>query len=308
MKLSLTLSALNLISSEPQTALDAVPCDTFTHFDLSLNYFFKNGSDDYLRDSMADALAETAQRRKFEFVTSHAPYRYNACQSEESFEKQVEEIKAALKLCARFGIDRTTVHAGYGFSADRADMMQKNARYFRSLLPTAEACGVILMIENISEPIYNRPFVIETAENILELRRILGDHPLIGACWDTGHANMIALDQYENIINLRGILKGVHLQDNNGDRDDHMPPLMGNINFNDVVKGLIDIGYDGAFNLETHLLRPGKERPDYCCPFNGTAKVQPRLFASDADLVRYGVGVTYHLGRYIMAKHGLPIE
>ena len=47
-------------------------------------------------------------------------------------------------------------------------------------------------------------------------------------------------------------LKVLHINDNHaGFRDEHVLPYMGDIDWDDVVQGLTDIGYDGALNYET---------------------------------------------------------
>ena len=46
------------------------------------------------------------------------------------------------------------------------------------------------------------------------------------------------------------LLLTTHLQDNHGQRDDHMPPGMGTIDWNDVFQALNEINYERTFMLE----------------------------------------------------------
>ena len=69
---------------------------------------------------------------------------------------------------------------------------------------------------------------------------------------DINHSNI-----NENIIdvcnNCNGIISNVHISDNHGGWEDHLPPGEGILNFSAVHKALQRNGYTGPFNLEFHL-------------------------------------------------------
>ncbi len=75
----------------------------------------------------------------------------------------------------------------------------------------------------------------------------------IGACIDTGHANMVYKDQYEPIVKLGHRLHCTHINDNLGKDDLHLPPFSGNIKWESVMKALRDINYSGTLNLEISI-------------------------------------------------------
>lgn len=77
--------------------------------------------------------------------------------------------------------------------------------------------------------------------------------PRIGACLDTGHANMVYEDQYEPILKLGHRLHCTHINDNLGKDDLHLPPFSGTVKWESVIKGLREINYPGALNLEIGL-------------------------------------------------------
>ena len=76
------------------------------------------------------------------------------------------------------------------------------------------------------------------------------DH--LGVCLDTGHLNLRPGEsQYDFIKNCGSRLKALHIADNEGQTDQHMMPYgKGRVNWNDVIKGLTEVGYTGLFNLE----------------------------------------------------------
>ena len=74
----------------------------------------------------------------------------------------------------------------------------------------------------------------------------------IGICWDTGHANIDLEDQSAAISFLGNRIKCTHIHNNWGVRDDHAPPIYGNIEWNRVMPALAATDYDGPLTLETH--------------------------------------------------------
>ena len=66
------------------------------------------------------------------------------------------------------------------------------------------------------------------------------DHPLFGACWDTGHGHRQSLRQAPSIRLLGKWLKSLHIQDNNGLHDQHLLPYSGTIDWKEVVSALRD--------------------------------------------------------------------
>jgi sugar phosphate isomerase/epimerase len=93
------------------------------------------------------------------------------------------------------------------------------------------------------------------------LPHLIGGHPdefrwLIGqldrsvrVCLDTGHITLAHhWRQFLNIVD--GRLAHVHASDNNGHRDDHLPPGDGRIDWADIRHTLADVGFQGWIMLE----------------------------------------------------------
>ncbi len=80
------------------------------------------------------------------------------------------------------------------------------------------------------------------------------NHPLVGICWDTGHAQVSGHDQRAAIESLGSRLKALHIQENDGGSDDHLLPfatVRNGVKWHDVAQALGAIGYGGAFVFET---------------------------------------------------------
>ncbi len=73
--------------------------------------------------------------------------------------------------------------------------------------------------------------------------------PAIGVCLDTGHCHLGG-DNPTAIRTLGSRLITLHIHDNHGQRDEHIMPLDGTINWAAVVAALRATGYPGVFMYE----------------------------------------------------------
>lgn len=130
------------------------------------------------------------------------------------------------------------------------EILDFNISFYRRLLPVLEETGVGIALENVCYvPGFNRVFAI--AEELVQLVDAL-DHPLIGACWDTGHAHVMMVDQASAFRILGNRLKATHIHDNDGVKDLHLLPYQGTINWTELVGALKEIHYSGDFTYEAH--------------------------------------------------------
>ena len=75
----------------------------------------------------------------------------------------------------------------------------------------------------------------------------------MGVCWDTGHGNMHTESVYDEITALGDRLEALHVQDNFGERDNHLAPYMGTLDLDALMNALIDGGFaarGGYFTFE----------------------------------------------------------
>jgi sugar phosphate isomerase/epimerase len=71
----------------------------------------------------------------------------------------------------------------------------------------------------------------------------------VGACLDTGHA-YLSRELGVFIHKLSGHLNLVNVNDNRGDRDDHLPPSEGHIDWPWLIGELKRYNFDGTLILE----------------------------------------------------------
>jgi len=73
----------------------------------------------------------------------------------------------------------------------------------------------------------------------------------LGLCLDTGHLNMDGGNCADFVRQAEKKLKALHITDSIGNHDDHIfPHSAGNINWEEFVKALREVGYEGLFNFE----------------------------------------------------------
>ena len=71
-------------------------------------------------------------------------------------------------------------------------------------------------------------------------------------CLDTGHSNFFPQANLSDVVRQIGPeLKVLHVHDNMGDRDFHLWPTKGIIDWPSFVQALKDIDFQGVFSLET---------------------------------------------------------
>jgi sugar phosphate isomerase/epimerase len=73
----------------------------------------------------------------------------------------------------------------------------------------------------------------------------------VGVCMDAGHVNIGGTVKPSDAVRQAGkLLWSLHLNDNKGDGDFHLPPGKGNMDWVAVAEALQDLSYRGVLNLE----------------------------------------------------------
>ena len=193
-------------------------------------------------------------------IQSH-PYFYDLPISSEIREEKYEfAIKQAIIASGKLGARWCAIHprssVSGGFSPSKS--LEDNRKIFGEYLELAKKHGTGIAAENL--PIFPgiipiMPFYSSNFEDLQTLVDSFGDENL-GICWDTGHANMMCFDQAEAIKTLGTRIKCTHIHNNFRRTDDHLPPDSGNIPWDKVMAAFKEIGYQGAFTLETHCRYP----------------------------------------------------
>jgi sugar phosphate isomerase/epimerase len=219
-------------------------------------------SDDKAAYAWADQRAAWAKDAGLEWVQGHGPFFDMFGKDQEAMHSR-DLCRHALKVCGRLGIPWMVLHPDIfpgNFDAEHdAAMLKGNADFFRSLLDDCEKHNVGIAIENIYDHYAQKRGCQRYFAGIPEEQCDLIDelnHPLIGACWDTGHAHMNGQNQREGLVMLGDRLKAIHIQETRSgvDRDDHVLPYSIEdpaVDWDSVTSGLREINFPGPFTFES---------------------------------------------------------
>ncbi len=166
--------------------------------------------------------------------TGHLPYFNYAKKDAPNYDYYQEWMYKSLDATAELGIKWTVIHTN--------ETAEITADYIRPFCEFGNKRGVGIAIENSSR--------YSLDEMIGAIDILTGEGYKVGCCFDTGHANFAGLPQGETLRKIGDRLKMLHVHDNYGDRDAHQLPLAGNIDWNDTMRTLAQIGYTGDFNYE----------------------------------------------------------
>jgi sugar phosphate isomerase/epimerase len=148
-------------------------------------------------------------------------------------EAAVDEIKRCLELVDHVAVAYVVLHLGN--PRDKFTPVAFEHAY-AAVAQIRAFAGVDVMIENI-------PNDISTLERIEEFRTNsqLTD---IGICYDTGHGHLQeATPEFANI-------RTMHLHDNHREKDEHLWPFEGTLNWAALIEKLVVANYSGSYMFE----------------------------------------------------------
>ena len=272
----------------------------FTGIDLS---FFRENRPDS-RFLLPDWKEEVASLLRFRdetgvsFVQSHLPSA-DPLRDEGLLAKNIR----CVEVCGMLDIPLAVIHAGALPGMGKEEFFEANAAFVRKLLPTLEANNVTLCLENSASCYRKGYYYFFTGASLAEFCEYF-NHPLVQACWDTGHANLEG-PQYQQILDLGKHMKAIHFNDNYGVIDDHILPFMGTMNVDAVMHALQEIGFDGPMTLECDgQLRPANSGLSSRRPF----PTDTRLADPPLVVVKSHLRNSLETVRAVLEAYGIPAE
>ncbi len=143
----------------------------------------------------------------------------------------MDEFKRAIDVAEELPFPRMVLHMGG--SRETADPRKRDAAFssLEHLILHARHAGVTIAVENtlneMSQPAYLRAFVDETRLSGLRFN------------FDIGHAYLAEGPAEERVAKgfepLRDLTASVHLHDNRGEKDEHLPPYEGSIDWSGAI-------------------------------------------------------------------------
>ena len=210
-------------------------------------------------DDWTRSVRRTADAQGLSFTQLHAPI----------YRKFVETVESArltgmgfdsLRVAKLLGVpwvvwEPDTTPGEYG-AEFRREASRRNREFFDPFVEEAEKLGVGICLENCADRFAegwngSSHWIGAEPDDLCELvDSFSSDH--VGVCWDTGHAHVQGLDQWDALHIVGDRLKMLHIQDNDGRSDQHLLPFMGSIDWRKFMNALADIDYAGDFTYEVH--------------------------------------------------------
>lgn len=178
--------------------------------------------------------------------------------------KAVDRVKIWIERSTLLGCSVGIQHAStsrYGVDVEGLDnYLRQLGKSLEALLPLAENLHYTLAIENLP-PAGEGDRFMGRPEHFPRVQKEFG-HRHLGFCLDTGHALISAGPERANEFYEAMVprLVAYHLVDNAGDRDSHLAPGRGLVNWDKVFKGAAEIHFNRCLCIETP---PFAQGPDY---------------------------------------------
>jgi sugar phosphate isomerase/epimerase len=155
-------------------------------------------------------------------------------------------FSAACDVFAALGAELVNVHPDpITRTYPRAEAVAANAAAVAELADAADERGLRLMVENLG-----RSF-----GTVEELAPLFDADPRIGFHFDAGHANLSGRPVGELLDAFGERLVHVHVSDNLGVDDLHLPLGAGSVPWEEVLSALHGVGYDGTVTVEVFAQR-----------------------------------------------------
>jgi len=181
-------------------------------------------------------------------VTVHAPFAdLNPGALEPLvYEATERRYMQAIKAAEALGAYVIVYHPGYDrwkYSGNDHLWHEQNLRFWPSLITYAETIGCRIALENIYE---HRPDTLAKLLNEI-------DSPSFGHCFDVGHWNLFSESTMETWFDALGSRTiHLHLHDNHGRSDEHLPVCEGEIDFDELFTHVRTFPAPPSMTLEAH--------------------------------------------------------
>lgn len=195
-----------------------------------------------------------------EITQAHAPFPAHVIDDPEFLDYAIEVYKSMIEYCSYAGVKNLIVHGISFMLWDKTGTQQEidglNKKLYTSLIPTLLKNNVTVCLENLFSSqngvCYQGhcSYPAQAVKEIDELNAAAGKE-VFGFCLDTGHANLLHHDIRSFVLTLGKRLKCMHIHDNNGENDQHMAPLTGTLDWENLCTSLKEIGYEGDLSFET---------------------------------------------------------
>lgn len=236
-------------STVPFPMLDsAATAELLARYGVGPEIYLSGAVLESLTPERAGNAAESLAAAGVRSATFHAPFEdiWPGARDEEVRRLASRRLRQAVALAPLFRPLGIVMHGGYfewlfDFAPDK--WFEPARRTFSEIAEAAEDAKVDIFIENVFD---------EIPDHLLALRAAVGSRRL-GFCFDAGHATLFSRLPVQKWVEALGVdIREMHIHDNRGRRDDHLPVGEGTINFRGVLLAASDAGARPVLTVEPH--------------------------------------------------------
>jgi sugar phosphate isomerase/epimerase len=221
--------------------LESIRKAGYEHFEL----FCNRPHLDFHNRSLVRAIGQWFQENALPPASLHLPFVENVGPTQRIWisvleperryrEAALDEIKRSLEFADHMALAYVVLHLGNPHEKFTPLAFE---HAYAAIAQIRAFSGVGVMIENI-------PNEISTLERIQEFKAASQLSDGIGVCYDAGHGQLqAATPSFEHV-------QTTHLHDNNGEKDEHLWPFEGVLDWPALVEKLVVSGYKGPFMFE----------------------------------------------------------
>lgn len=203
----------------------------------------------------AKALRAEGDRLGIAFNQAHAPFPSSAGQPSED-EIILSAIRRSMEVASILGVRNIIVHPKQHlvYAKNKQATFDMNVEFYRALIPDCERLNILICAENMWQWDDKREIIVDSIcaqpEEFCALLDAI-DSPWIVGCLDIGHSALVGVEPADFIRALGSKrLQALHVHDVDYRKDCHTMPFIERIDWENTMKALAEIGYEGDLTLE----------------------------------------------------------
>ena len=214
---------------------------------------------------------------------AHAPF----CEGRPISDLFVSRLIQCVDDCSVLGAKCLVVHGDTWFKSDYTqwnynEVVDTVYNVYAPVVERAEKLGVKIAFETLFEWLGNNEHRVRLCSYVEEIDDLIAKFKTdsVGVCWDFGHAYMAyGDDQFKAMKRLRSQIIATHVHDNTRRYDNHNIPYQGYINWDEGLKTLAEIGYNGDLTFELNYgALPPTIAPDYIKYLHSVGKYMKSIY------------------------------
>jgi sugar phosphate isomerase/epimerase len=194
-------------------------------------------------------LLKALDRKQMKLVCHFPSFVYTADLTPGLRKASLNEVIKSLEVAAELGCLKAVLHPSYIMGLGIFVMDQARGYALESLgaiMEKAHQLDLLICLENL----FPKAHSLVEPEDFAD---IFVKFPNLKMTLDTGHAHIEDTEGKRAVKFIERFpdrIDHIHVSDNLGEADNHLPVGAGTVNFNEIVKALKGIGYDNTITLE----------------------------------------------------------